>query len=211
MSILKDISVTLQSGDANKVKELVEQALNENIEAVTILNDGLLAGMSELGDRWKRNEVFVPQVLIGARAMGVGTDVLEQALSQAGIEPKGRVLIGTVKGDLHDIGKNLVAMMVKGAGYELIDIGVDVPAEKYVEEAEKHQVDIVMMSALLTTTMPYIKTVVDEFEARGVRDKYILMAGGAPVTADFVTKSGGDYYTSDAITAAEKISELLPG
>ncbi len=211
MSILKDISVTLQSGDANKVKTLVEQALNENIEAVTILNDGLLAGMSELGDRWKRNEVFVPQVLIGARAMGVGTDVLEQALSQAGIEPKGRVLIGTVKGDLHDIGKNLVAMMVKGAGYELIDIGVDVPAEKYVEEAEKHQVDIVMMSALLTTTMPYIKTVVDEFEARGVRDKYILMAGGAPVTADFVTKSGGDYYTSDAITAAEKISELLPG
>lgn len=211
MDILRDISLTLQSGDANKVEILVEQALNENIEAILILNDGLLAGMSELGERWKRNEVFVPQVLIGARAMGVGTKLLEQALNQAGVEPKGRVLIGTVKGDLHDIGKNLVAMMVKGAGYELIDIGVDVPAEKYVEEAEKHQVDIVMMSALLTTTMPYIKTVVDEFEARGVRDKYILMAGGAPVTADFVASSGGDYYTSDAISAAEKISELLPG
>ncbi len=113
--------------------------------------------MSELGERWKKNEVFVPQVLIGARAMGVGTDLLEHALNQAGVEPKGRVLIGTVKGDLHDIGKNLVAMMVKGAGYELIDIGVDVSAEKYVEEAEKNDVDIVMMSALLTTTMPYIK------------------------------------------------------
>lgn len=211
MDILKDISQSLQSGDANRVKQLVGQALEEKIDAISVLNDGLLAGMSELGERWKRNEVFVPQVLIGARAMGVGTDLLEHALNQAGVEPKGRVLIGTVKGDLHDIGKNLVAMMVKGAGYELIDIGVDVSAKKYVEEAEKNDVDIVMMSALLTTTMPYIKTVVDEFEARGVRNKYILMAGGAPVTADFVAKSGGDYYTSDAISAADKVSELLPG
>ena len=211
MSILEEISLTVQRGDANGTKCLVEQALNENIEAITILNDGLLAGMSELGDRWKRNEVFVPQVLVGARAMGIGTGLLEEALNQAGVEPKGKVLIGTVKGDLHDIGKNLVAMMVKGAGYELIDIGVDVSAEKYVDEAEKHQVDIVMMSALLTTTMPYIKIVVDEFEARGLRDKYILMAGGAPGTADFVANSGGDYYTADAITAAAKISELLPG
>ncbi len=138
MDILKDISQSLQNGDANKVKDLVERALNEGLDAISILNDGLLSGMSELGERWKKNEVFVPQVLIGARAMGVGTDLLEHALNQAGVEPKGRVLIGTVKGDLHDIGKNLVAMMVKGAGYELIDIGgVDVSAEKYVEEAEK--------------------------------------------------------------------------
>lgn len=209
MSLLDQISEVLQKGRVAEVKTLVQKALEEEIKPDAILNDGLLKGMMDIGDRWKRNEAFVPEVLIAARAMNGGMEILEQALAANNIKSKGTVVIGTVKGDLHDIGKNLVAMMMKGTGYKVIDIGVDIPAEKFVDEAEKHNADVVCMSALLTTTMTYIKTVVDEFEKKGLRNKYILMAGGAPVTEEYVKEVGADYYSKDAVGAAELLSEII--
>ena len=209
MLIYNQISEVLQKGRVAEVKALVQKALDEGLKPDGILNDGLLKGMMEIGDRWKRNEAFVPEVLIAARAMNGGMEVLEQVLAANNIKPKGTVVIGTVKGDLHDIGKNLVAMMMKGVGYKVVDIGVDIPAERFVEEAEKNHADVVCMSALLTTTMPYIKNVVDEFEKRGLRDKFILMAGGAPVTEEYIKEVGADYYSKDAVGAAELLPEII--
>ena len=188
---------------------LVQKALDEGINPEEILNEGLLKGMVAIGDKWKRNEAYIPEVLIAARAMNGGMEVLEQVLAANNIKTKGTVVIGTVKGDLHDIGKNLVAMMMKGVGYQVIDIGADVTARRFVDEAEKHNADVVCMSALLTTTMPYIRTVVDEFEKRGLRDKYILMAGGAPVSKEYVKEVGADYYSKDAVGAAELLPQII--
>ncbi|MFZ5967533.1 MAG: cobalamin B12-binding domain-containing protein [Bacillota bacterium] len=210
MSLVQQISEVVQKGRVSEVEKLVKEALEAELKPENILNDGLLKGMMEVGDRWKRNEAFVPEVLIAARAMNGGMKILENALAANKIKPKGTVIIGTVKGDLHDIGKNLVAMMMKGAGYQVIDLGVDIPAEKFVEEAEKNQADVVCMSALLTTTMPYIKTVVEEFKKQGLREKYTIMAGGAPVTAEYVQEVGGDHYTKDAVEAAERLAEIIP-
>ena len=209
MSLFNQISEVLQKGRVAEVKGLVQKALDEGSKPESILNDGLLKGMMEIGDKWKRNEAFVPEVLIAARAMNGGMEVLEQALAADNIKAKGTVVIGTVKGDLHDIGKNLVAMMMKGVGYKVIDIGVDISAERFVEEAEKNHADVVCMSALLTTTMPYIGTVVNEFEKRGLRDKYILMVGGAPVTPEYVKEVGADFYSKDAVGAAELLPEII--
>ncbi|SNS13341.1 5-methyltetrahydrofolate--homocysteine methyltransferase [Anaerovirgula multivorans] len=209
MSLYDQIAEVLQKGQVAEVQRLVKEALDQGLKSEGILNEGLLKGMMDIGDRWKRNEAFVPEVLIAARAMNGGMEVLEKALADEDVKPKGTVVMGTVKGDLHDIGKNLVVMMMKGAGYKVIDLGVDIPAEKFVEAAEAHQADVVCMSALLTTTMPYIKTVVDEFENKGVREKYAIMAGGAPVTEEYVKEVGGDFYTKDAVSAADKLAEII--
>ena len=203
MAIVEEISMFLQRGRAPKVKELVMQAIEEGVEAKTILEDGLLSAMSIVGDKFKRNEVFVPEVLVAARAMNAGVEALRPYLVAAGVTTKGKAVIGTVKGDLHDIGKNLVKMMLEGKGLEVIDLGVDVSAETFVEKAIEYNVDVICCSALLTTTMDEMKNVVELAQEKGIRDKVKIMIGGAPVTQSFCDSIGADYYTSDAASAAD--------
>ena len=203
MAIIEEISEFLQKGRAKNVKTLVQQALDEGIDPKVILNDGLLAGMMVIGGKFKRNEVFVPEVLVAARAMNAGIAILEPKLVEIGNKPIGKAVLGTVKGDLHDIGKNLVVMMMKGAGLEIYDLGVDVEPDTFIEKAEEVGADIIGMSALLTTTMPNMKNVIDRLNEKGLRDKYIVMIGGAPVNQTFADEIGADYYTPDAATAAE--------
>lgn len=203
MSILNDISSFLQQGRAPKVKELVAQALEEGISAQEILEKGLLDGMSIVGDKFKNNEVFVPEVLIAARAMNMGTQILRPYLVEAGVEEKGTVVIGTVKGDLHDIGKNLVKMMMEGKGLKVVDLGVDVSAEQYVAAAKENNAAIIACSALLTTTMNEMKAVVDLATQEGIRDKVKIMVGGAPITQHFCDSIGADAYMPDAASAAD--------
>ena len=203
LPILEEMSGFLQKGRAKNVKALVEQALAEGVDPRDILNKGLLAGMMIIGEKFKNNEVFVPEVLVAARAMNAGITILEPKLVEVGNEPVGKAVIGTVKGDLHDIGKNLVVMMFKGAGFEVHDVGVDVEADTFIAKAEEVNADVICMSALLTTTMPNMKTVIDALVEQGKRDKYIVMVGGAPVNQAFADQIGADYYTADAATAAE--------
>lgn len=206
---LMELSLLVQKGSAKKVKEFVLQALEENLSPKDILNDGLINGMGIIGAKFKNNEVYVPEVLIAARAMNAGMEILEPILAETGVKPLGKAVIGTVKGDLHDIGKNLVKMMLKGIGIEVIDLGVDVSAETFVEKAEETGAKIICMSALLTTTMPNMKNTIDELNNRGLRDKYIVMIGGAPITDKFAEQIGADKYTPDAATAAEVAKVLL--
>lgn len=200
---LNEIAEQLQKGKAKKVQEMVTEALELKIDPKTILEEALLAPMSIIGEKFKNNEIFVPEVLIAARALNAGMSVLEPALIEVGNKPVGKAVIGTVKGDLHDIGKNLVAMMLKGTGFEVIDLGIDVSAEKFIDRAEEVGADIICMSSLLTTTMTYMGSVVEELKNRNLRDKYIVMIGGAPVTNEFAKQIGADHYTPDAATAAE--------
>ena len=203
MAIVEEISGFLQKGRAKNVKALVTQALEEGEDPKVILNEGLLSGMMIIGEKFKNNEVFVPEVLVAARAMNAGLAILEPKLVEIGNEPVGKAVVGTVKGDLHDIGKNLVTMMLKGAGFEIHDLGVDVEPAAFVDKAEEVGADIIGMSALLTTTMPNMNAVVEELKNRGLREKYIVMVGGAPVTDGFAQQIGADYYTPDAATCAE--------
>lgn len=207
--IIEQISEFLQKGRAKNVKQLVEQALEQGIDPKVILNEGLLSGMMVVGGKFKRNEVFVPEVLVAARAMNAGLTILEPRLVEVGNEPIGKAVIGTVKGDLHDIGKNLVAMMLKGAGFEVVDLGTDIDAEAYIAKAEEIGADVICMSALLTTTMTYMKNVVDALNEKGLRDKYIVMVGGAPVNDAFAKQIGADFYTPDAATAADVAKEAV--
>ena len=208
MSVLNEISEFLQKGRAKNVKALVQQALDEGLDPKQILEEGLLSGMGIIGTKFKNNEVFVPEVLIAARAMNAGVEVLKPHLVSEGVESKGTAVIGTVKGDLHDIGKKLVKMMMEGQGLEVFDLGVDVPAEKFVEAAKEHNAKIVCCSALLTTTMNEMKNVVDAFVAAGMRDQVKIMVGGAPVTQAFCDSIGADCYTDDAASAAEAALKL---
>lgn len=203
MALIQEISEFLQKGRAKNVKTLVQQALDEGMDPKVILNEGLLDGMMIIGGKLKRNEIFVPEVLVAARALNAGLNILEPKLVEIGNEPIGRAVIGTVKGDLHDIGKNLVAMMLKGAGFEVYDAGVDVTPEAFIEKAEETNADIICMSALLTTTMINMGELVEELKNRNLREKYIVMVGGAPVNESFAEQIGADYYTPDAATAAE--------
>lgn len=209
MAIIEEISQFLQKGRAKNVKALVQQALDENLNPKEILNDGLLSGMMLIGEKFKNNEVFVPEVLVAARAMNAGLAILEPKLVEIGNEPVGKAVVGTVKGDLHDIGKNLVVMMLKGAGLEIHDIGVDAEPAAFIDKAEEVGANIICMSALLTTTMPNMQTVVEELNAKGLRDKYIVMVGGAPVNDSFAQQIGADYYTPDAATCAETAKKAI--
>jgi corrinoid protein of di/trimethylamine methyltransferase len=209
MAQLEDISLALQKGQAKEVKELVQQAIDAQIPVELILNQGLMAGMNIIGGKFKRNEVFVPEVLIAARAMNAGTALLKPLFASAGVTAKGRAVIGTVKGDLHDIGKNLVRMMIEGKGIDIQDLGVDVPADRFVQAAVEQNADIVCLSALLTTTMGQMKTVVDGFVKAGVRDRFKIMIGGAPITEDFRVQIGADAYAPDAASAAEAALRLV--
>lgn len=211
MTILEEMSSLLQKGRAAQVKELVEQALEEGISPQKILNEGMLSGMNIIGEKFKKNEVFVPEVLVAARAMNKGMEALQPVLTAEGVEPVGVAVIGTVKGDLHDIGKNLVRMMMEGKGIEVIDIGVDVPAEKFIETAIQHDADLICCSALLTTTMGEMKTVVNAVAESQLAGKVKVMVGGAPVTQSFAEQIGADAYTPDATTAAEVAYEYCVG
>ncbi len=208
-AIVQEISEFLQKGRAKNVKALVQQALDEGVNPKEILNDGLLSGMMIVGEKFKNNQVFVPEVLVTARAMSAGIAILEPKLVEVGNEPVGKAVIGTVKGDLHDIGKNLVIMMLKGAGFEIYDIGVDVEATAFADKAEEVGADIIGMSALLTTTMPNMQEVMDVLKERGIRDKYIVMIGGAPVNESFAEQIGADYYTPDAASCAEVAKQAM--
>ena len=208
MSILNDISSWLQQGRAPKVKACVQQALDEGIPASEILEQGLLEGMGIIGQKFKNNEVFVPEVLIAARAMSKGVEVLRPHLVEDGVEEKGTVVLGTVKGDLHDIGKNLVRMMMEGKGLKVIDLGVDVPVEKFLDAARENDARIICCSALLTTTMGEMRSVVEAVEASELKGKISIMVGGAPVTQSYCDQIGASRYTADAATAAEVALEL---
>ncbi len=203
MSIFEEMSSFLQQGRAPKVKELVEKALADGEDAKKILEEGLLSGMAIIGDKFKNNEVYVPEVLIAARAMNAGMEVLKPALATTDNKAKGKAVMGTVKGDLHDIGKNLVKIMFEGKGIEVIDLGTDVSAEKFIQTAIDEGAGIIACSALLTTTMGVMKDVVEKAKEMGVRDKVAIMVGGAPVTENFKNSIGADYYTADAASASD--------
>jgi Predicted cobalamin binding protein len=211
MALLDDISQNLQDGRAKTVKELVKQAIEEGMGAETILNDGLLKGMGVIGGKFKRDEVYVPDVLIAARAMKAGSEMLKPLLAQAGVKSVGKVVLGTVEGDLHDIGKNLVGMMMEGKGLEVIDIGIDQPPENFINAAIENDVQIIACSALLTTTMGAIEGVLKAAKDAGIRDKVTFMIGGAPVTDTFCKQIGADVYTPDAATAADAAYSICVG
>lgn len=208
MSVLNDISSWLQQGRAPKVKACVQQALDEGIPAAQILEEGLLSGMNIIGQKFKNNEVFVPEVLVAARAMNKGTEILRPYLVADGVEEKGTVILGTVKGDLHDIGKNLVRMMMEGKGLKVIDVGVDVPVEKFMEAARENNAQIIACSALLTTTMGEMRDVVEAVNASELKGNVKVMIGGAPITQSFCDQIGADRYTPDAATAADVALEI---
>ena len=200
---LHEISLNVQAGKAKIVKTLVQQAIDEGIPASDILEQGLLDGMSVIGEKFKNNEVFVPEVLVAARAMNMGTSVLKPLLSQSGVKATGKVCIGTVRGDLHDIGKNLVKMMMEGKGLEVVDLGTDVAPETFIQTAKEQNCQVICCSTLLVATMGVMEEVVKAAEAAGIRDSVKIMVGGAPVTEDFCRQIGADAYTPDAVTAAE--------
>jgi corrinoid protein of di/trimethylamine methyltransferase len=209
--LMQKISEALQKGKAKDVRAMVQEAIDSGYPAQKILNEGLLSGMEVIGVKFKANEIYVPDVLIAARAMKAGTDLLRPLLVSEGVESIGTVVIGTVKGDLHDIGKNLVSMMMEGKGLEVVDLGTDVPPEKFVEAAIEKKAKIIACSALLTTTMGEMKAVVDAAVQAGIRDQVTIMVGGAPVTDHFAKNIGADIYRPDAATAAEAAANIALG
>lgn len=208
---LKELSLAVEKGKMKQVKELVNQALAEGIPVEDILNQGLISAMEIVGDKFRENKIFVPEMLVASRAMSAGLKILEPLMSQSNFEPIGKVVIGTVKGDLHDIGKNLVAMMLKGVGATVYDVGVDADESVFLKKAEEVGADIICLSALLTTTMPAIKDVIDAFTKEGTRDKYYIMISGAPVSQQFADQIGADAYTSNAPDAATVAKKYLEG
>ena len=207
MADLKALADAIIKGDQNTAVAITKTALDEGTPAESVLNDGLITGMDVIGGRFKKNEVYIPEVLIAARAMKMAMEILEPELAKAGVKPRGKFLIGTVQGDLHDIGKNLVAMMLKGAGFEVVDIGVDAGPEKFVEQAKATGVQVVGMSALLTTTMPSIEKTVKALKDAGVSAKIVI--GGAPVTQGYADKIGADGYSPDAASAVDMAKNLV--
>lgn len=208
MSLYLEISENLQRGKSKAVKALVTQAIEEGLPASEILNEGLLSGMNILGEKFKNNEVYVPEVLVAARAMNAGITLLKPLLNENGVQATGKVCIGTVEGDLHDIGKNLVKLMMEGKGLEVIDLGTDVSPERFVTTAIEENCQVICCSALLTTTMEVMADVVKKAEEMGVRDKVKIMIGGAPITEAYCNAIGADRYTSDAASAADAAVEL---
>ena len=209
MELLDRISQNLQTGKAKIVKGLVQEAIDAGILAQQILEEGLLSGMNVVGEKFKNNEIFVPEVLVAARAMNMGAGLLKPLLAQGGVHASGKVCIGTVKGDLHDIGKNLVKMMMEGKGLEVVDLGTDVSPDTFVKTAEEQNCSVICCSALLTTTMGVMEDVVKAAEEAGIRKKVKIMVGGAPVTQAFCDQIGADVYTPDAASAAEAAIALM--
>lgn len=209
MAELNAIAENVINGKAQEVEDLVKEALDEGVPVRDILNEGLIAGMNVVGEKFKNNEFYVPEVLIAARAMKSGMSLVRPLLAESGIEPVGKVAIGTVQGDLHDIGKNLVAMMLEGAGFDVIDLGIDVSPEQFVETVKEQEPQVIAMSALLTTTMPSMKTTIDAIKEAGLGDSVKTMIGGAPVTQQYADEIGADGYARDAASGADVAKELV--
>jgi len=207
MADLQAIAEHVINGEKEETAEAVQEAIDEGVDPQKVLNEGLTAGMDEVGKRFKANEFYVPEVLISARAMHAGMEILDPLLAESGAEPTGTVVLGTVKGDLHDIGKNLVNMMLRGAGFKVIDVGIDVEPEEFVEEAQENEANIVGLSALLTTTMPEMETVIEALEEAGVEAETLI--GGAPVTEEYADEIGADGYAADAASAVDVAKELM--
>lgn len=209
MAIFEEIAAGIMKGDSASVSALTEKALSENISAEDILNNGLVDGMNVVGEKYKNNEIFIPEVLVAAKAMKAGMEIIKPLLAEANVESKGKVVIGTVKGDLHDIGKNIVAMLLEGAGFEIIDLGADVSKEKFLEFVEKENADILGMSALLTTTMAYMREVIQTAEERSLRQDVKVIIGGAPITQSYADQIKADGYAPDAASAVDLVKHLL--
>ena len=209
MDLLKDISSNLQRGDDEKVAALTRQAIEAKVPPKQVLDDGLIAGMTVVGVKFKSHEIFLPDVLLAAKAMYAGLNLLKPLLVKEDIPTVGKVVLGSIEGDLHDIGKNLVGIMLKGAGFEIIDLGNDVPPEKFVEAAVKENASVIGMSALLTTTMSNMKKVVEMVRERGLSGKVKTIVGGAPVTSEFAGEIGADAYAFDGVSAVDRIKQLL--
>jgi len=209
MSILDDLRKSVINGDLIATQDLVQAALAENLPPEKILTDGLIAAMNDVGRLFEDGEFFIPEMLVSARAMKGGLAILRPKLAAEDIQPIGRVVIGTAQGDLHDIGKNLVGMMLEGAGFEVIDLGVDVSPEKYVAAVKEHQPDLLGISALLTTTMPRMRDVLLALQATGLRETVKVMIGGAPLTAQYASDIGADIYAPDAASAAQRARQLM--
>ena len=207
MADLKALADAIIKGDQNTAIKITKEAIQEGLSPKKILNDGLIAGMDVVGARFKKNEVYIPEVLIAARAMKMAMEILAPELVRTGVKPIGKFMIGTVQGDLHDIGKNLVAMMLKGAGFEVIDVGVDTAAEKFVEQAKASGAQVVGISALLTTTMPGMEKTIKAMKEAGVKAKVII--GGAPVTQAYADKIGADGYAADAASAVDIVKKFV--
>ena len=208
MDILQQLSENLQMGDTDRVAELTRAAIEQKLETQAILDDGLIAGMTVVGERFKTHEIFLPDVLLAARAMEAGMELLKTLMIKQGVPTVGKVVIGTVQGDLHDIGKNLVGIMLKGAGFEVIDLGKDVPPERFVEAAKEEKAGIIGLSALLTTTMPVMKDVVDLATERGIRDETRIIIGGAPLSAEYADQIGADAYCFDGVSAVDCVKRF---
>ena len=207
--ILEEISEKLQAGKSKEVETLVQTALEEGIAPAAILSDGLLAGMAVISEKFKAGTIFVPNVLVAARSMNKGMDIIKPLLIDEETKVKGKAVIGTVQGDLHDIGKNLCKMMLEGKGFEVIDLGCDVPAETFIETAIRENCQVIGCSALLSTTMPVMKKVVDLCIERGIREKVYIMIGGAPVSEEYCKLIGADCYTKDAATCADYAASFV--
>jgi 5-methyltetrahydrofolate--homocysteine methyltransferase len=208
-NVLRQIGEKLYGGDANGVATLVKQALDEGLSAGQVLTDGLVTGMDRVGVDFRGGELFVPEVLIAARAMHAGMDIVKPLLAESDVQSAGKVIVGTVSGDLHDIGKNLVVMMLEGGGFEVVDVGVDVAPAKFVEVIKAEKPDVIGMSALLTTTMPSMKKTIEAISAAGVRDGVKIMIGGAPVTQEYANEIGADGYAPDAASAVDLVRTLI--
>jgi 5-methyltetrahydrofolate--homocysteine methyltransferase len=209
MADLKALADAILKGDREKAREITQQAIDEKLTPQDIISNGLIAGMGVVGVKFKANEFYVPEVLIAARAMHASMDLLKPLIAESGMEPVGRALIGTVKGDLHDIGKNLVAMMLEGAGFEVVDLGVDVKNDQFIQAVKDKGSKVLCLSALLTTTMPAMKEVIESLKTAGMRDGIKIMVGGAPVTQAYAEEIGADGYAADAASAVDKAKELL--
>lgn len=209
MGIFEEIATGVENGDSASVQDLTKKALSQNISAEEILNKALVSGMNVVSKQFKNNEIFIPEVLVAAKAMKAGTEIIKPLLAEAHVVAKGKVVIGTVKGDLHDIGKNIVAMLLEGAGYEIIDLGADVPIEKFLEFTEKEKADVVGMSALLTTTMTYMKDVIDSLENANLKKNVKVIIGGAPLTQSYADQIKADGYAPDAASAIDLVNGLL--
>lgn len=209
MKVFGDIADNIQKGNLNAVVSLVKISLSEGIHVEDILNNGLIEGMNIIGEKYKRNECFIPEILVAARAMNGGLDILKPLLIEAKVKAKGKVVIGTVKGDLHDIGKNIVGMMLQGAGFDVVDLGTEATKEKFLESARKEKADILGMSTLLTTTMLYMREVVEKLKEAGLRNKVKVIIGGAPVTQAYADQIGADGYAPDAASGVDLCKRLL--
>jgi len=209
LSLLEEISNHLQRGDHNGVGELARRALDNGMAPADILDNGLIAGMSVVGEKFKKHEIFLPDVLLAARAMYAGMDLLKPLLIKDNIPTLGKVVLGSVQGDVHDIGKNLVGIMLKGAGFEIIDLGHDVSPDDFVDAAVREKARVIGMSALLTTTMPVMKKVVNKLKEMNLSGEIKTVIGGAPVTADYAASIGADAYAYDGLNAVDKIKAML--